>query len=278
VRALEQACRGLDVAVLGHVPRLPELELPDRHLGLVQAMEHDDLEAFLALAAAKVAEHVDVAALRALARPATLVAPQPSPALPPLGQRIALAADTAFAFAYPHLLDDWRRQGAEIAPFSPLADEPPEAGADAVFLPGGYPELHAGRLAANAGFLDGLRQAARRNAAIYGECGGYMVLGQGLVDAEGSRHAMAGLLGLETSFAERRLHLGYRVATLEADGPLGKAGARYRGHEFHYASVLDEGPEAPLFACADALGTELGPVGRRRGPVMGSFMHLIEKV
>ena len=147
----------------------------------------------------------------------------------------------AFGFSYAATLLGWRAAGAEIVRFSPLAGEGPDAAADAIFLPGGYPELHAGTLAANGAFLDGLRQAARKGTAIYGECGGYMTLGEGLIDADGARHAMAGLLPLVTSFAERKLHLGYRQGTLLADSPLGKAGSAFRGHEFHYATVVSEG-------------------------------------
>ncbi|WP_343715766.1 cobyrinate a,c-diamide synthase [Inquilinus sp.] len=197
--------------------------------------------------------------------------------VPPLGQRIAVAGDTAFAFAYPHLLAAWREAGAEILPFSPLADEAPDADADAVYLPGGYPELHARRLAGNRRFLDGLRAAAGQGRAIYGECGGYMVLGTGLTDSDGNRHAMAGLLPVETSFAERRLHLGYRRAALAAATPLGPAGAVWRGHEFHYASILSEGPGEALFEAWDAEGEPLGRLGRRAGSVFGSFFHLIDR-
>jgi cobyrinic acid a,c-diamide synthase len=197
--------------------------------------------------------------------------------LPPLGQRIAVARDAAFVFAYPAVLDDWRRGGASLSFFSPLADETPDAGADAVYLPGGYPELHAGRLAGGRNFLTGLRAAADRGAAIYGECGGYMVLGEGLVDAAGTRHAMAGLLPLETSFATRRRHLGYRRARLLASGPLGAAGSEFRGHEFHYATILGEGDGAALFAASDADGAPLGAVGRARGKVQGSFLHLVDR-
>jgi cobyrinic acid a,c-diamide synthase len=103
-----------------------------------------------------------------------------------------------------------------------------------------------------------------------------MVLGRGLVDAEGHRHAMADLLPLETSFAERRLHLGYRRAELAVDCPLGGAGARFRGHEFHYARVVGEGPGRPLFTCADASGRDLGAAGLLEGSVIGSFVHLID--
>jgi len=201
--------------------------------------------------------------------------------LPPLGQKIAVARDRAFSFCYPHVLDGWHRAGAEITFFSPLKDEAPAADADAVYLPGGYPELHAGRLAANTRFLAGLRSVAAAGHAVFGECGGYMVLGETLTDAEGHAHAMAGLLPVETSFAKRKLHLGYRRAVIADDGPLGPAGTAVRGHEFHYATILAEGLgdslDAPLFHVSNADGMYLGALGRRRGSVMGSFVHLIDR-
>lgn len=199
------------------------------------------------------------------------------PPIPVLGQHIAIARDEAFAFAYPLTLDGWRRAGAELSTFSPLAGEAPAAGADAVYLPGGYPELHAGRIAAARGFLDGLRAAANRGATIYGECGGYMVLGERLIDADGVEHAMAGLLPVATTFAERGLTLGYRTARTLGDGPLGRDGARFRGHEFHYARVLREDGDAALFRCGDARGRDLGAAGRRVGTVAGSFVHLVDR-
>ncbi|HSO41803.1 MAG TPA: cobyrinate a,c-diamide synthase [Rhodospirillales bacterium] len=268
-----------DVAVLGFLPRAPGLALPERHLGLVQAREHPELDAFLDAAADLVARHVDVPALAALARPGGVAAADGSQAIPvpPLGQRIAVADDAAFAFRYALVTEGWRAAGAEILPFSPLADEAADATADAVYLPGGYPELHAGRLASAARFLAGLRNAASRGAAIFGECGGYMVLGRGLIDAGGERHAMAGLLPLETSFADRGLHLGYRRVTLAAETPLGPAGSGYRGHEFHYARTLSEGPGTSLMRAFDATGRDLGPTGLVEGSVLGSFVHLINR-
>src|SRR5439155_11556326 len=181
---LTRAAAPLGIANLGWLPRSPALALPERHLGLVQAGEHEGLEAFLDAAAALVERRLDLAAIRALARPAVLGGHgDGSAGVPPLGQRIAVARDLAFAFAYPALLDSWRAAGATLAFFSPLADEAPTADADAVYLPGGYPELHGGRLAGNRRFQAGLGAAASRGAAILGECGGYMVLGRGLVDA-----------------------------------------------------------------------------------------------
>ena len=197
-------------------------------------------------------------------------------ALPPPGQRIALAADAAFTFVYPHVLEGWRRAGAEIVTFSPLADEPPSESCDACWLPGGYPELHAGALADAHRFRDGLRRFAATRP-VHGECGGYMVLGEGLEDAQGVRHAMAGLLGHATSFAKRKLHLGYREARLLADSPLGTAGEIIRGHEFHYATVIAPGTDERFLALTDAQGRAVGNAGGRRGRVTGTFFHAIAR-
>jgi cobyrinic acid a,c-diamide synthase len=266
-----------ELAILGSVPRDPTLALPDRHLGLVQASEHGDLEAFLERAGSAVGNACDLVALAALARPARLAAASETVApLPPLGQRIAVAHDVAFGFAYASVLEGWRTAGAELAFFSPLANETPDDAADAVYLPGGYPELHAGRLAASQRFLEGLRASAGRGATVYGECGGFMVLGQGLIDARGERHRMAGLLPVATSFAKPALHLGYREMRLAAATPLGQEGARFRGHEFHYARLV-ESEGTPLFQASDGEGSPLGATGVIRGSVMGSFMHLIDR-
>ncbi|HTZ38267.1 MAG TPA: cobyrinic acid a,c-diamide synthase, partial [Stellaceae bacterium] len=272
--------------VLGALPRDPELGVAARHLGLVPADEAGAPEAPIARAAALVAAGLDIDRWLALARPSSAsattspgAAPCGSAPLgpPPPGKCIAVACDDAFRFTYAATLGAWRRQGAELSFFSPLADAPPDPAADAVFLPGGYPELHAGRLAAGGRFLAGLRDAAARGAAVYGECGGYMVLGDTLVDRDGRAHRMAGLLPLATSFAAPRRHLGYRRARLVAATPLGPAGAAFRGHEFHYATIVAEGPGERLFAVADSCGQALPDAGLRRGNVAGSFIHLIDR-
>jgi cobyrinic acid a,c-diamide synthase len=269
LRAALEAC---NVAVLGALPRSDALVLPERHLGLVQAGEHPDLDAFLDTAATLCRAHVDLAGLERVAAP---VAPSAMAGrhLPgPLGQRMAVARDTAFAFAYPHLLDFWQREGAEISLFSPLADETPAPDADAIYLPGGYPELHAGTLAQASTFKSGMRSARRSGKLIYGECGGYMTLGTGLVDVDGTCHEMLGLLPLETSFQTRKRHLGYRrlrpLGGLPWTEPLS-------AHEFHYASIVSEGAADRLFAVEDAEGTRLDEMGLRSGAVMGSFAHVI---
>jgi cobyrinic acid a,c-diamide synthase len=195
--------------------------------------------------------------------------------LPPPGQRIALAQDAAFSFVYPHLLKSWREAGAEILPFSPLADEAPPASADAVWLPGGYPELHAGRLTSSANFIAGMRSFAATKP-VHGECGGYMVLGDGLIDEKGERHAMLGLLRLETSFAARKLHLGYRRAELLVSCVLGERGGTVSGHEFHYSSVLAEEGQK-LLSVTNADREPVPAHGLRRGNVTGSFLHVIDQ-
>ncbi len=243
------------------------LSWPSRHLGLVQAQENEDLESFIEAAASRVNQDVLLARILELAAP---VAEKPGrPALKPLGQSIAVARDSAFSFAYPHLLDGWRKAGSSLSFFSPLADEAPDPAADAIYLPGGYPELHAGALAANASFLSGLRSHA---GLIYGECGGFMVLGETLRDSNDMPHAMAGLLPVSTSFATRKLHLGYRRLTPLPGAPWS---APLNAHEFHYSTLASEGTADRLFDARDAAGAALPPMGLRRGKVMGSYAHVI---
>jgi len=284
-RLAGEAIGALGIAVLGALPRDERVNLPERHLGLVQAQETSGLDAILDRIADFVAAHVDLdgilrlAAVDGMSQAKEIRKPRrPSDAIaiPPPGQRIALARDEAFSFIYPHVLRGWRAAGAEIATFSPLADEPPPADCDVCWLPGGYPELHAGRLAAAGAFLEGLRRFAG-SKPVHGECGGYMVLGRALVDASGESHAMAGLLSVATSFAKRRLRLGYRDARLLAAGPLGPPGARLRGHEFHYSSILDPGRDEAFALVADAHGGPAEEAGGRRGLVSGSFFHAIAR-
>ena len=273
-RLAGEAIRALGIPVVGALPRSDAIVLPERHLGLVQAGETGDLDARLDRIADFLAENADIDAIRELAAAGPAHALQSGSALAPPGQRIAVARDAAFSFLYPHILQGWRDRQAEIRFFSPLADEAPDDGCDVCWLPGGYPELHAGRLAAAEHFRAGLRRFAGTRP-VHGECGGYMALGETLTDAAGAVHRMAGLLGVSTSFAKRKLHLGYRQAVLAADGCLGPAGAKLRGHEFHYATIEREAGDAPLAMVADAHGGAPAPAGSRRGLVSGSFFHVI---
>ena len=196
----------------------------------------------------------------------------------PPGQRIALARDAAFSFIYPHLIAGWRAAGAEILPFSPLADQAPDQSADCCWLPGGYPELHAGVLAAAGGFRAGLHAFAD-SKPVHGECGGYMAMGTALIDKDGVSHQMAGLLGLVTSYATRKMHLGYRHATLRENMPGHAAGNALRGHEFHYSTIISQ-PDAPLADVTDATGAPVPETGSFRlqaagGRSTGTYFHLI---
>jgi cobyrinic acid a,c-diamide synthase len=266
----------INMKVFGAIGREDAMALPERHLGLVQAQEISAIDDRLDRLADMIEAAVDFDAITQAAQPAkALHVNGAGRHLPPPGQRIALAQDRAFSFMYPHLLRQWREAGAEIMPFSPLADQAPDAAADAVWLPGGYPELHAGTLAAAHIFCDGLRKLADRAIPVHGECGGYMVLGRGLEDADGGTHAMTGLLGLETSFRKRKLHLGYRRARLRVACSLGAAGSEVFGHEFHYATTVSASGDA-LVDCRDAQGTEVSEQGMRQGSTTGTFFHVID--
>jgi cobyrinic acid a,c-diamide synthase len=264
------------ITVLGSLPKRAAIAMPERHLGLVQAEEQPALQALIAEAAQLIREGVDLDALIATA--ATTATPSPAPRINPPGQRIALARDAAFSFVYPHLLQGWRAAGAEILPFSPLADQSPDPSADVCWLPGGYPELHGATLAAADRFRTSLATFAATKP-VHGECGGYMAMGEALIDKDGTSHRMAGLLGLVTSFEKRKMHLGYRRATLAQTIPGHPAGAQLMGHEFHYSTILSQ-PDAPLALVTDASGAEVPETGSTRrqaggGLSTGTFFHLI---
>ena len=274
-RLVGDAIEAMGVPIIGALPRNETIALPERHLGLVQAGETEALETRLEAIADFIEAHLDCGRVLALAVDLSLASSAARLiAVRPPGQRIALARDAAFSFIYPHLVRGWRAAGAEIVPFSPLADEPPPSNCDVCWLPGGYPELHAGQLAAAARFREGLRRFAETRPA-HGECGGYMVMGQSLTDASGVVHPMAGLIGVETSFAKRRMTLGYREARLATDCALGAAGAVLRGHEFHYATIIASGADEPFAFVRDVYGAPEAPAGSRRGRATGSFFHLI---
>lgn len=271
-----EALARLPLPVLGSVRRDARIALPERHLGLIQAEEVNGLSGVLKTLADLVETACDLDAILAAASPIEGVTASASAPLAPPGQRIAVARDRAFSFVYPHLTEGWRRAGAEIFWFSPLADEAPPGDCDVVWLPGGYPELHAAALAGASRFRSGMTACAA-SKPVHGECGGYMVLGEWLLDADGNRHPMLGLLGHTTSFATRKLHLGYRRVTLRQPCALGAPGTVLRGHEFHYATVVAPDNDSPLCDAEDATGAALGSVGSRRGRVSGTFFHAIAR-
>lgn len=263
------------IEVLGVLPRRGDLALPERHLGLIQAVEHPDLNKAIGDYASFIAENVDINRIIELGKAKTISNPLSGASAPPPGQHIALARDEAFSFTYPHLLSHWREHGAQISYFSPLANEPPNSDADVIWLAGGYPELHADRLASADKCFAAIRLHAKTRP-VHGECGGYMVLGKSLIDKNGTAHKMLGLLGLVTSYEKRKFHLGYRKATAICNTKLFTKNSSWRGHEFHYSQILSQ-PDDPLFTVIDASGDAVQETGSVRGHVTGTFFHLIAK-
>ncbi|HEV2518517.1 MAG TPA: cobyrinate a,c-diamide synthase [Devosia sp.] len=280
---LRAALSAVDIPLLGVIPKREALALPDRHLGLVLPGEIAGFDTVVATAAEAMEDYVDLNRLLSLSSSLTPAGTSPlvgavgkgiapRAGLPPLGQHIAIARDDAFAFLYPHWLADWREAGASLSFFSPLADEAPDPAADAVFLPGGYPELHAARLAAAENFMRGLRASAERSALIYGECGGFMVLGASLTDKVGATYPMSGLLPHETRIDRPKRVLGYRRLVHQSPLPFPQ---HLAGHEFHYSSARKT-HGTPLFSATDALGEALPPMGLVQGRVLGSYAHVID--
>lgn len=246
------------VALLGAIPRDEAMAIPDRHLGLVQASELANLNQQLDAAAAVLAQ----AGLDRL--PATVALQAPAPSAPPpllAGVRIAIARDAAFAFLYRANLDLLEAMGAHLSFFSPLADDTlPDA--DALWLPGGYPELHGARLAANTGMREAIRAHHRAGRPILAECGGLMACCSTLVDLEGREHAMLGLLAGTTTMEPRLQALGLQ-SLLTRDGEL-------RGHTYHRSSLRTElQPQARTRKLA---GTEAEPLFQV-GSLTASYFH-----
>lgn len=261
------------IKFLGWIPKNSNFKLPERHLGLVLPSENPEIEEFITKISDQIEETVDIdLILNSATKVSSPGQPAPKVGIDPLGQNIAIAEDKAFAFLYTHLVKYWREKGANILPFSPLADEGPDTKADAVFLPGGYPELHLPKLANNTNFFAGMDNARDRNALIYGECGGFMVLGSAIEDAKGKSHKMLGFLQHVTSFQKPTLHLGYRrFEALQNPHFKGK----FLGHEFHYSNLIDKGGNNNLFKVGDSFEKKLPDAGLVEGNVFGSYNHLI---
>ena len=270
----QRGVESVGMRVFGALPRGGVPTIPERHLGLVQANEIPNVLKMVDDLADAMEKHLDVGAMILAAGEVWMPKHVSGSAIRPPAKNIALASDVAFSFIYPHILDAWKAAGCQISLFSPLADEAPDLAADMCWLSGGYPELYAELLSGNQNFIQGLRAFAQHKP-VHGECGGYMVLGESLVCADGKSWPMAGLLPLNTSFAQRKLHLGYRAVELLADSPIGKKGELVRGHEFHYSHITELGASQALGNATDANGKSLGNVGQKVGNVTGSFFHAV---
>jgi cobyrinic acid a,c-diamide synthase len=270
-----------DVPVLGYLPRDLRFEVPHRHLGLVVAEEDPLSRENLDRLADAVLEYVNVDRLLDLAKvPAR--APQPERPAKEIEQahispvRVAVALDRAFCFYYQDNLDILRSFGAEILFFSPLSDPALPEGIDAVYLGGGYPELYGTELSSNLSMRASIKEWAGRGGPIYGECGGFMYLCEGLHDFEGNRFDMTGVFPFQTAMVKGRAYLGYREVHFLEGSPFGPAGQTARGHEFHYSKI--SGGQDPrlksVYKMSGGSGEDLGMEGYRIANALGSYIHL----
>jgi cobyrinic acid a,c-diamide synthase len=284
-KAIEQEC---GIPVLGWLKRDDGLDIPERHLGLVPAVERGELEPLFQRAAEQIRAGTDLEALRALAdsAPPLSLPAQPlfaADRLPAEGSQaatgerpvIAVAKDAAFNFYYPENLDLLRQSGAEIAYFSPLAGARVPEHASGLYLGGGFPEEFAVAIAANTGFLEDIRSAVRRDMPIFAECGGYMVLARTLTDRAGSVHRMAGVIPSDVRMQEKRAALGYREATALQDCLLLEAGETIRGHEFHYSVMAYDESFTPCPYAYQTKGMRgLQSEGYAQGNLLAAYTHI----
>lgn len=250
---------------LGALLRNPALILPERHLGLVAATELGDAMERLDAAADALAVtplgQMTAEQLQAWAVEFPL-APRADLGRPLQGQTIAVARDAAFAFLYAANIETLTQLGATLAYFSPLAGDALPA-CDAVWLPGGYPELHADTLAAHHGLRDALRAHVAQGKPLWAECGGMMVLFEQLVDKQGAAHAMWGLLPGQVVMQKRLAGLGAQQLRID--------GQQLRGHTFHYSR--SETPLVPVAHTTRPDGGEGGEAVYAQGPVVASYFH-----
>ena len=219
--------------VLGFLPKLPEAVIGSRHLGLYTAAEVENLQQKLALLADAAEEHIDWPRLLALCEkepPALPVQPE----TPPARVRIAVAQDEAFCFTYAETLEAFRDAGAEVVFFSPLRDTALPENIGGLYLPGGYPELHARELSENTSLLREIKRKIESGLPTAAECGGFLYLGQSLTDAEGQSWPMAGVLPGEAKDAGRLVRFGYAALSADSDSMLFRAGESFPIHEFHH--------------------------------------------
>ncbi len=257
------------VPVLGWIPKRADWCLPERHLGIHQPHEVPGLEEALDRLASGLSETVELARIRALARP---VPGLPRIEAPDRGELpVALGRDEAFAFTYADTLDRLERLGVRWVPFSPLRERLPE-GVAGLYLPGGYPELHAAAFAANTPFHADLRAAHESGMPIFAECGGYMALGQSLTDLEGRTHRMAGVIPGRFRMTERLQSFGYKRLCLLREGLLGPIGGVGLAHEFHH-SVREDASTSPAWRAEDLRG-EGAAEGHAQGNLLAGYAHL----
>jgi cobyrinic acid a,c-diamide synthase len=264
-----------DVEVLGWLPHSAEAAIPERHLGLRVAEEPQDHGARASALAALAEKYLDMERILALNCPTHASSPLTVESAPPRGERvrIGVARDEALSFYYEDNFDLLREQGAELVFFSALRDELP-SNLDALYLGGGYPEIHAETLSGNAGLMTSLRAFAASGKPVYAECGGLMLLGRELILRDGRGFAMGGVLPMRFQMTERLVKFGYAEVEFIDDCPLGERGTIVRGHSFHYsaAEMLDELKTA--YRVRYSLSGKEECEGFSHVNVLGSYVHL----
>lgn len=273
VRKAVEARTGLPM--FGYLPEDEVLALPARRLGLVSPEENAGFAAAVRALGDAVSERVDLDALLAVAAsaPEFPEPPCPLPASAPAPVRIAVARDEAFSFYYEDNFDILRELGAELAFFSPLRDSALPEGASALYLGGGYPELHLDEIGCNGAMHASIRAARDAGMPIYAECGGYLYLLEAVEDSDGALHPGLGLAPGVARSGGRLAALGYREGRTLAASPLGRSGSRLRGHVFHYYRV-EGGDRAPSIELARPGGEERRAEGFLDGRLFASFLHL----
>ncbi len=275
-RHLEWTRRAVETAtglpVLGGLPEAPELAVPERHLGLMTAAEQEAVEGLIQRLAERVSAALDLDRLLAIARQAGPLPPPEALALPRPRRpvRVGVARDRAFSFYYPDNLDLLRELGAELVDFSPLAD-PELPGVDGLYLGGGFPELYAAELAANEPLKAALRRAVGAGMPVYAECGGLMYLAEGIRDFGGRTYPMVGVIPGVAAMGQGRVRLGYLEVETLRPSPVGPAGRRLRGHEFHASDFPPPPPDRALYQVLNQPGRLEGWVLNN---VAASYLHL----
>jgi cobyrinic acid a,c-diamide synthase len=265
------------VRVLGCILRDRLLHLPSRHLGLMTAEEVDLSQEYLDHLVEVIRGSIDLGVLWAAASSGEIIdRPAKAPAMAP-SVRIAVARDAAFCFVYECNLRLLTEAGAELVEFSPLADASLPEGISGIYLPGGYPEVHAKDLAANTAMLDAVRGAVEAGMPVYAECGGFIYLTRGVTDDLGNIDSLKGFVGIfpvTTSMLDHRKTLGYREISLREESILGRRGTVVRGHEFHY-SEMEEMPDGidRLYQVRKGQ-SDLGTEGYRYKNCLASYIHL----
>jgi cobyrinic acid a,c-diamide synthase len=266
--AIQARCK---TPILGWLPREPNIAIPERHLGLHPAAEREiSLDALANLAET----HFKVDSLLQLEFPLETAGPSAMAMENVPRARIGVARDDAFSFYYEDNLDLLREQGAEIIPFSPVADQVLPADLDALYFGGGYPELHARELSANTPMLDQIRAFTRSGGHIYAECGGLLYLSQQLSTVDGSVYPMLGILPLRMEMTTKLVDFGYVTVTFTQDCLLGPRGTTIRGHSFHYSRICSDSEVATSYQVDFSLSGKQQREGFTRGNVLASYVHL----